>query len=163
MVVTRHEFVLNLAADGARSDGDARPQRAARRHTISAEGKPDISGSSAVVFHGEMDRWNPEELFLAALPQCHFLSYLFVASRAGLEVISYRCQSRATLEVDREGRGRITAVELLPEVHVANGEATRASALHAEAHDVCFIARSVSCEVTWRDSVVEVSPPDTQD
>lgn len=158
-----HPFVLTLTSDAGHGDENARPQRLARRHTLSAPGKPDIIGSSAPVFHGEADRWNPEELFLAALTQCHFLSYLFVAARADLEVISYRCEAHATLEVNDKGEGRITAVELLPEVHVGRGHSVMASALHAQAHEVCFIARSVSCEVTWRDRVVEVSPPDTQD
>jgi organic hydroperoxide reductase OsmC/OhrA len=160
--VAHHLFRLTLTADNGEPDGAERPKRRARRHTISAPGKPDISGSSAPTFHGESERWNPEELFLAALTQCHFLSYLYVAERAGMSVLGYECEAQATLEVDEAGAGRIAAVELFPQVQVDLGQGVLASSLHAQAHELCFIARSVSCEVTWRDQAIEVSPPDTQ-
>ena len=157
-----HQFSLSLIATLQPGGKQRTAKRQARRHVLESEGKPSIEGSSAAAFHGEVDRWNPEELFLAALAQCHYLSYLFVAERAGLVVHDYRCGAQAILEVEPSGAGQITRVTLTPQVSVDPGMGERASALHHEAHELCFIARSVACEVSVDDSVVEVSPPDTQ-
>lgn len=160
--MTQHHFSLTLRATPQAPGDERTAKRLGRRHVVESEGKPPIEGSSAVAFFGEVERWNPEELFLAALAQCHYLSYLFVAERAGLVVRDYRCGAQAILEVEPSGAGQIVRVTLTPEVSVDLGMGERARQLHHEAHELCFIARSVACEVSWDDTVVEVSPPDTQ-
>lgn len=145
---------------GGRSDGvlegsltpeahsrPARPGAIARRHRIVAEGKPDIVGSSAKVFHGESSRWNPEELLIAALAQCHFLSFVYLAGAAGIEIRAFNIEATGTLEWDSAGKGQMTRVELRPFVSVPGGHRDQAQALHPAAHDACFIARSVNFEV----------------
>lgn len=125
----------------------ARPGALARRHRISAPGKPDILGSSAKVFHGETGRWNPEELLIAALAQCHFLSFVYLAGAADIDIRAFEMEATGTLEWDSTGQGQMTRVELRPFVSVPGGHRDRAQALHPKAHDACFIARSVNFEV----------------
>ena len=137
-----HEFHLSLQADHPASAS----RTDARAHTLSAPDKPPLSGSSAPAFHGDSTKWNPEELFAAALVQCHYLSYLYVAGVDGLQVQGYTCQATATLSIG-PGGGQITRVELFPDVQVQPGHEELAQRLHERAHQECFIARSVSCEV----------------
>ncbi len=125
----------------------ARPGALARRHLIAAEGKPDIVGSSAKVFHGETSRWNPEELLIAALAQCHFLSFVYLAGGAGIDIRAFEMEATGILAWDSAGKGQMTRVELRPFVSVPGGQRDQAQALHHEAHEACFIARSVNFEV----------------
>lgn len=140
----------DLAGDPQANQGEPRPARPgalARRHRIVAEGKPDIVGSSAKVFHGEASRWNPEELLIAALAQCHFLSFVYLASGAGIGIRAFEMEATGTLKWDSAGKGQMTHVELRPFVSVPGGQRDQAQALHQEAHQACFIARSVNFEV----------------
>jgi organic hydroperoxide reductase OsmC/OhrA len=115
---------------------------------VSAPGKHDIQGSADRSFFGDVDRWNPEELLIAALSQCHMLSFLHVAAEAGVIVVSYRDSASGTLAVDANGGGRMTSVALAPEVGVHGSLAKNMDELHHRASELCFIANSVSFPVT---------------
>ncbi|MHB1171938.1 MAG: OsmC family protein, partial [Lacisediminihabitans sp.] len=78
-----HHYSVALEWLGNRGTGTSDYKSYGREHLVSAEGKRDIEGSSDRAFRGDTDRWNPEELLLAALSQCHLLSYLHVAATNG--------------------------------------------------------------------------------
>ena len=59
-------------------------------------------------FRGDAERWNPEELVIAALSQCHLMSYLHVATSAGIVVVDYSDDASGTLRQEGEG-GRLIA------------------------------------------------------
>ena len=162
MAVSQHEFSLTITRDAPASHGATGARKEARRHSVVADGKPAIMGSSAKAFHGETDRWNPEELFLASLAQCHLLSLLYVVERDGLGEVECTIEARATLEVSPDGAGRITAVTLEPHTRAAQASAEQVIAAHEEAEKLCFIANSVSCEVVVIPAVEGASAPDTQ-
>ncbi len=142
-----HRFELALEWTGNRGRGTADARAFGRDHVVRIPGKPELLGSAARVFHGDADRWNPEEMLIAALAQCHLLSYLYVAARAGVVVESYVDDADGVLEVDADGAGRITAVTLRPVVTVSAGDPDAALRLHDEAHRLCFIANSVAFPV----------------
>ena len=152
-----HDFSLTLQATPEVPDADIRPGQAARRHVIEAEGKPSLEGSSASVFHGEPGRWNPEELFIAALAQCHYLSVVFVAQSEGIELHDYRCEARGILEWDSTGAGQMAEVVLEPAVVVGSDDLSRMEDVHQRAHELCFIARSVNCVVTVNPRAIPAS------
>ncbi|WP_127793030.1 OsmC family protein [Agromyces sp. LHK192] len=131
---------------GAAPARRSRVTSAARSHVVRADGKLHaIEGSAARPFHGDPARWNPEELLLAALADCHLLSYLYVAARAGVVVTAYRDDATATLRQDARGGGAIIEAVLRPRVGVAEPAMVEvAQALHAEASALCFIASSVA-------------------
>ena len=162
MGVSQHEFSLTVTRDYLPSIDSAGSRKEARRHSVMAEGKPPILGSSAKAFHGETERWNPEELLLASLAQCHLLSLLYVVERDGLGEIECAIHARATLEVDADGAGRITRVTLEPQTRALHTSAEQVIAAHEEAEKLCFIANSVSCEVVVIPHVEGASAPDTQ-
>lgn len=152
-----HTFELQLESTADGPQEGVRPGALARRHTISAAGKPTLQGSAAGPFHGEADRWNPEELFIAALAQCHFLSFVYVASTEGVEIVDYHSTASGTLEWDADGSGRMTEVVLEPVVSVPASQVDLLEALHERAHQLCFIARSVTCQVTVKPRAIAVS------
>jgi len=115
---------------------------------IRSEGKlHEVSGSADPAFFGDRERWNPEELLLAALAQCHMLSYLYVASRRGIVVVAYTDDASGTIEQTADGGGHFTEAVLRPVVTIASGDQEEALAAHAEASQLCFIASSVNFPV----------------
>ena len=142
-----HHYAMNLEWTGNRGTGTSSYRAYGRDHVLSAEGKADIAGSSDRVFHGDAERWNPEELLLAALSQCHMLSYLHVAASHGIVVESYTDAATGTMEQTHNGGGHFTLATLRPRVTISAGDVALATELHAEASAKCFIAASVNFPV----------------
>lgn len=154
MVKLEHLYAVSLEWTGNRGGGTEHYRGYGRDHTLSADGKPSILGSADRTFHGDADRWNPEELLLAALSQCHMLSYLHVTCAAGVVVTEYTDAAVGTMRQDDGGGGRFTSVTLRPVVTVASAEMVeRADAAHREASTKCFIAASVNFPVGHEPSI----------
>ena len=93
---------------------------------------------------------DPEEAFIASLSSCHMLFFIDFARRAGLVVDSYTDEAEGVLDKREDGRMAMTRVTLRPRI-AWGGEAPDAAAiadLHHKAHEACFIANSVTTEVT---------------
>lgn len=147
----RHDYAVQVLWSGNRGEGTTSYRSYGREHSIRAEGKcHEIAGSSDRVFRGDPDRWNPEELVIAALSQCHMLSYLHVAATSGIVVVDYRDSATGTLLQEGDG-GRLIEATLRPRVTLAahhdEADAGRATQLHHRASELCFIANSVNFAV----------------
>jgi len=155
--VKQHEYAVSITWSGTRGTGTSAYKAYGRDHIVSAEGKADIAGSADRAFFGDTDRWNPEELLIAALSQCHMLSFLHVAAEAGVIVTEYSDNASGTLTLDSAGGGRVTEVTLRPTVHVVSGSEADMDALHHRASTLCFIANSVNFPVHHDVRTTEVS------
>jgi organic hydroperoxide reductase OsmC/OhrA len=143
-----HRYELTVTWTGNRGTGTSGYRAYSRAHEVTAPGRPALPGSSDPVFHGEPDRWNPELLLLAALSECHLLSYLHMCADAGVVVTAYTDTQSGAMTEDGAGGGRFTEVTLRPRVSVASPDmVASAVALHGEAHEKCFIASSVNFPV----------------
>ena len=141
-----HHYATAIEWTGNRGTGTSGYRAYGRDHVIRAEGKADIAGSADRTFHGDRDRWNPEEMLLAALSQCHMLSYLHVAVLHGVVVEEYTDAAVGTMTQVGDG-GHFTGVTLRPVVTISAGDPEVALAIHAEAASKCFIAASVNFPV----------------
>jgi organic hydroperoxide reductase OsmC/OhrA len=92
---------------------------------------------------------DPEQAFVAAISSCHMLWFLHIACSAKLVVDRYVDNAVGTLEKNAEGKLAITRVTLRPTVTFGGTQpdADKVRALHAQAHEKCFIANSVKTEV----------------
>ena len=161
-MATTHHFQVLLRSGVDDGNRAVKPRQAARDHHLEVVGKPLLIGSAAPSFHGDGTKWNPEELFAAALAQCHFLSLVYVAERDGFDIESVELSAEATLAIGPEG-GQITRVVLRPRTVVgASVDPEVVMAAHHEAEKLCFIARSVSCEVVVEPEVIGGSTRDIQ-
>ncbi|MET8628386.1 OsmC family protein [Kitasatospora sp. NPDC004669] len=143
----QHRYIAEINWTGNRGTGTSDYRSYSRDVEVSAEGPPTIPGSADPVFRGDPARWNPEQLLLASLSQCHLLSYLHLCTANGVVVTSYVDRPEGTMAVTAEG-GHFTSVVLHPRIEVAEaGMAEKALALHADAHRACFIANSVNFPV----------------
>lgn len=143
-----HTYEVTVAWEGNRGTGTSSYRDYGREHSVSAVGKPQIAASADRTFHGNADRWNPEEFLLAALSECHMLSYLHAAVRAGVTVVAYTDAATGTMVQTSDGGGHFTEARLNPRVTVSDAaQVELAHSLHTEAARQCFIASSVNFPV----------------
>ena len=149
-----HSFAVSVEWTGNRGAGTADYRAFGRDNVLTSEGKPPIEGSAARVFHGDASRWNPEETLIAALVECHLLSYLYVATQNGIVVESYTDAATGVLRTEGDGSGRFESVTLRPVVTISSGDPAVAQAIHADANALCFIAASVNFPVVHQPTIV---------
>lgn len=151
-----HTYSSDLTWTGAGSRGTATYTSYSRDHEVRIGTKPVLLGSSDPAFRGDPSRFNPEELLVAALSQCHMLWFLHLAAASGIVVVGYEDTAVGTMRVEAAGHGQFTEVVLRPRVtlapdaHLADGKAVSDGALadvHHRAQEHCFIARSVNFPV----------------
>jgi organic hydroperoxide reductase OsmC/OhrA len=107
-----------------------------------------IDASAPALFRGDDALPNPETLMLASLMQCHFLTFMAVASKSGATVLSYSDSATGRLAM-KDGKMRFVEVVLNPKVELADpAHAAKLGAFHAKAHANCFMANSVNFPVT---------------
>ncbi len=144
-----HRYEVQTTWTGDRGEGTANYRAYDRAHEVSREGKPTIAGSSDPGFRGDPARWNPEELLVASLSQCHMLWYLHLCSVNGVVVVGYRDAAEGVMRETPDGGGAFESVTLRPQVTVTEpGMVETAERLHHDAHEKCFIANSVTFPVT---------------
>ena len=148
MGLGEHHYSLTVQWTGNLGEGTSSYRGYSRDHDVLIPGLPVLPGSADPTFHGDRSRYNPEQLLLAALAQCHMLSFLHVAVRHGVVVTDYRDEATGLMRLNRDGSGQFESVTLHPRVTLADpAHAGLAGQMHHEANQVCFIARSVNFPV----------------
>ncbi|APU14379.1 OsmC family protein [Actinoalloteichus fjordicus] len=154
-----HHYEVAVSWTGNTGAGTSGYRDYERSHDVASAGLPVIEGSADPAFVGDPSRWNPEQLLLAALSQCHMLSYLALCSLGRVVVVEYVDSARGVMHESARTGGRFTEVVLAPVVTVTSesmvGEATD---LHHRAHETCFIANSVNFPVRHAPTI-RVRPP----
>jgi organic hydroperoxide reductase OsmC/OhrA len=147
--VTRlHRYETTVTWTGNTGTGTSGYRDYERAHEVTVDGKPPIPGSSDPAFRGDAARWNPEELLVASLSQCHMLWFLHLCAANGVVVTEYHDQAAGTMAETADGGGHFQQVVLRPRVRFAAPEhAGRLRPLHEQAHKLCFIANSVNFPV----------------
>jgi organic hydroperoxide reductase OsmC/OhrA len=145
---TPHAYKARLVWEGNLGDGTSTYTGYGRKYRLKIDGKPDLIGSADPIFRGDANAYNPEDLFVAALSSCHLLSYLALCARSKINVVAYEDEAIGTLLMRPDGGGKFESVTLRPTVTIApGGDEKRALELHETAHDLCFIAASVSVPI----------------
>ncbi len=143
MGLNEHHYALTVRWTGNLGEGTSTYRGYSRDHDIEIPGLPTLHGSSDPTFHGDRTRYNPEQLLLSALSQCHMLSFLHVAVNHGVVVTAYEDNAEG-----RDGSGQFESVTLKPHVTIEDpAHEELMGQLHHEANQVCFIARSVNFPV----------------
>lgn len=155
-MTSKHTFKAEANWTSKQVASDSSKRFYSKSHQIQIEGKPVLDISAAKAFKGDPSLYNPEDLLLSSLVSCHMMSYLYVCSQNGIEVIEYSDNAEAILEVNPDGSGRFVEARLYPKVKISNpDQIDLALELHQKANQLCFIANScnfpvlheASCEV----------------
>ena len=129
-------------------------KRYSRAHTWTFDGGVVVPASSSPLVvplpMSDAAAVDPEEAFVASLSSCHMLWFLDIASRAGFSVDSYEDAADGRMGRNAAGKLVVDVVTLRPRARFAGArvpDAAALAALHHEAHEECFLANSVRCEI----------------
>ena len=135
-------------------DADFLGKRYSRAHTWTFDGGTVVPASSSPLVvplpMSDAAAVDPEEAFVAALASCHMLWFLDIASRAGVAIASYEDAAEGRMGRNAAGKLVVDLVTLRPRTRVTGArmpDAAELAALHHRAHEECFLANSVRCEI----------------
>lgn len=137
------------------SQGDFLKGTYSREHSWTFDGGVTVPASSSpaavrVPFSNPANV-DPEEAFVASLSSCHMLTYLYVASRKGFEILSYEDDAVGLLTKNERGIPWVSSVVLHPRITYGGAKMpTREEIdqMHHAAHEQCFIANSVKTDIS---------------
>jgi organic hydroperoxide reductase OsmC/OhrA len=147
MMAQTHSYSAQVTWTGASRGPTVSYQSYSREYLVEIAGKAPVRGSADSSFRGDPALHNPEDMLVVSLATCHMLSYLADCARAGIKVVSYEDKATGTMAM-KDKRIRFTGVTLHPRVTIAeDGDIAKATLLHEQAHEECFIANSVNFPV----------------
>ena len=140
-----HTYTSRLSWRGSTGVGYDAYDRTHRVATPPADHELALSADPA--FLGQPALTNPEQLLLAAASSCQLLSFLAMAARSRIDVLSYDDDADAVMPEDVRPV-RITRITLRPRIVVAAGaDLAKARKLVGRAHGACYIANTVNAEI----------------
>lgn len=149
MTGKHHHYSLEVEWTGNNGIGTENYEVYSRSHLIRSAQKPIIEASSDAAFRGDVEKYNPEELFVAAIASCHMLWYLHLCADNDIVVHAYKDFPEGVLSEPAGAPGHFSSVTLKPHVMVAEAwMLEKALSLHTQAHERCFIANSCNFPVS---------------
>jgi organic hydroperoxide reductase OsmC/OhrA len=153
-----HHYQTTTRWTGNRGTGTSTYTAYDRSYEIAIPGKTPVLGTSDPAFRGDKTKHNPEEFLVMSLSSCHMLWYLHLCAEHGVIVTDYADEAAGTMAEDSDGSGQFTEVTLKPKVTVKEaGMIEKANALHHQANQMCFIARSVKFPVNHKPETIALS------
>jgi len=155
-----HHYSITTTWTGNLGTGTSDYRAYSRDHEITIAGKSaPLPGSSDAAFGGDPRRYTPEELLVVSLSGCHMLWFLHLCADAGIAVTEYKDDASGAMSEHADGSGEFTRVILRPRAVITDAaRIADAMALHARAHELCFIARSVNFPVQHEPVVFAARP-----
>ena len=148
--MSEHKAVISWT----QSRGDFLKGTYSREHTWTFDGGVVIPASpsplAVPIPYSNAANVDPEEAFVASISSCHMLTFLYLASKRGFEVIAYEDQAAGGMTKNERGMAWVSSVVLRPRIdyrgeRMPSPEQERQ--LHHDAHDQCFIANSVKTAI----------------
>jgi organic hydroperoxide reductase OsmC/OhrA len=137
-----------------RNGQDFHGQRYSRAHAWHFDGGATVPASSSPLSvplpMSDAAAVDPEEALVAAASSCHMLFFLSIAAKRGHTVDAYRDNAIGLLGKNAQGKMAMTRITLRPAITFAGTAppgAEELEAIHHEAHDKCYIANTLNCDV----------------
>ena len=146
--MSRHTAFIDWRSDGGFADNSY-----SRRHVWRFDGGAEVVASASPdvvpVPRSDPAGVDPEEALAASAASCHMLWFLSLAQAAGLAVESYQDEAVAAMGRTGPGKYAIVKIVLRPRIAFSGRTPDRAELdrLHHEAHERCFIANTLNCEI----------------
>ena len=153
-----HRYEARIAWQ--RGDAKFTDNRYSRGHEWSFDGGITVPASSSpkvVPTASVAAAVDPEEALVASAASCHMLWFLSLAAKRGFVVERYVDRAFGELAQNAAGKLAFSRITLRPAIVFAGAEPSGAdlAALHHEAHDECYIASSLKCDVVVESPVME--------
>ena len=147
-----HRYEARIAWQ--RHDATFTDNHYSRGHEWSFDGGVTVRASSSPLTvkapYSVAEAVDPEEALVAATSSCHMLWFLSLAGRQGFVVDRYADDAFGVMEKNADGKVAFSRITLRPQIEFVGEKlpsAAEIAALHHSAHEECFIANSLKCDV----------------
>ncbi|MGB5244060.1 MAG: OsmC family protein [Lutimonas sp.] len=156
-----HQYHIRIEWSGNKGCGTSLYKAYGRDFHLSAKNKGQIIlGSSDPAFLGDSNRYNPEEMLVAAISSCHMLWYLHLCASHKIVVTAYIDEAEGFMQENKDGSGSFSKVILKPKITLSKGsDQIEAEKLHEKANQMCFIANSCNFSILHQASYLEKIDP----
>jgi len=145
MANTEFEVKVNWQLQGDDFSWD----KYSRRHNITFSNGQTLTGSSAPDYFGDLTLVNPEQSLVSAVSACHMLTFLAVASKKKMKLLSYEDSADCELGKNDAGAVTVTKITLRPRARFADPQPSRETLekMHESASRGCFVGNAVKAEI----------------
>jgi organic hydroperoxide reductase OsmC/OhrA len=128
--------------------------RYSRAHEWVFDGGARVPGSSSPLSvplpYSAAEAVDPEEALIASTSSCHMLWFLSLAAKRGFVVERYDDEAFGVMDKNEHGKLAFSRITLRPEIQFSGDKLPSEEdleTLHHAAHEECYIANSLRCEV----------------
>ena len=150
--MSQHKATIRWSSS---EDADFAKGRYSREHVWVFDGGASVlaSASPSVVRapYSNPAAVDPEEAFIASIASCHMLTFLYLASRRGFEVVQYNDDAIGEMTKNEAGVPWVSGVMLSPRIEFRGDRVPTPDELHQlheDAHHECFISNSVKTKIS---------------
>jgi len=150
--MSQHSAIIRWTRAG--SGADFLKGRYSREHTWIFDGGATVPASPALVNvplpYSNAASVDPEEAYVAAISSCHFLTFVWLASKDGFVVDYYEDHAVGVMTKNERGVPWVSEVTLHVKIGYSGEKLPTAAdekRLHHSAHEQCFIANSVKTKI----------------
>lgn len=113
-----------------------------------------IHFTAPVSFGGDPNRWNPEELMLAALASCFVSTFQAIATYSSLAYTDLEIQVSGEIEKTDSGF-QFTSVSMRPRLTIADEEVrAKAERVLQKSERLCLVSRAITTPKTFTPEIV---------
>lgn len=154
MIKNSHQYHLELNWTGNLQEDNIKNDR---RYEVNIQGKPTIHGSADKPFHGDPEKYNPEDLLMASLSACHMMSFFYVCRKREIQILSYKDEAEGVLSLNPDGSGQFDKATLKQQVTVAGWpDDLSVDEVNKQASKLCFIKNSINFPVDYQCDSLDV-------
>ncbi len=125
-----------------------------RKGVLGSEGKPNLEVACGPEFGGHEGYWNPEDLFVASVEHCTMSTFLWLAEKRRIRLVSYESEAEG-LATMSEGSLRFTQVVVRPVITIAEeSDRQKVEKCLVDIRDYCLVFKSVRSDVIIEPTVV---------
>ena len=125
-----------------------------RKGILNCKAKPDISVACAPEFGGHAGIWSPEDLYVGAVEVCTMATFLWLADKEQINIISYKSEADGTAQMT-EGALRFTYINIKVKVAISDeGARPKVERMFRELHEWCLITKSITTKVKIEPEIV---------
>ena len=115
---------------------------------VRATAKPTLEVATPPEFrHGIPGVWSPEDMLVASVASCFALTFVAVAERLGLPVLSIDVEGAGHVEKRRDGHFGFVAVEVDALIATEAGFEERAQEAAVRAKEACIVSKALEVPV----------------
>jgi organic hydroperoxide reductase OsmC/OhrA len=125
-----------------------------KKGTLGSQGKPDINVACPPEFGGHEHIWSPEDLFLSSVEVCTMTTFLWLAQKERIPIVSYTSTAEGVAELVGK-TFQFSTIHLKLKIGISSEkDRKRVETIIDKIPRLCVVSASIKTEVTIHSDIV---------